>query len=81
MGSAAVCRCWLFLLNAQAIKKSLTSRFFYFRLFRFLQPSLTASFSGIDLTLSCFLSSLISTMQGSPILNGKAVSSLTFVGI
>jgi hypothetical protein len=52
----------------------------YFRLFRFLQPSSVASFSEIGFTISVRFSSLISTKQGAPILNGKAVSSLTFVG-
>jgi hypothetical protein len=53
----------------------------HLRLIRFRQPNSTASFSEIVFTISCLFSSLISTKQGAPILKGKAVSSLTFVGI
>jgi len=50
----------------------------YFRLTRFRQPNSLASSSETGLTTS--LPSSISTEQGAPILNGKAVSSLIFVG-
>lgn len=52
----------------------------HFTLIRFRQPSFVASFSEIGFTMSCLFSSLIVTRQGIPILKGKAVSSLTFVG-
>ncbi len=45
------------------------------------QPSLIASFSETGLTSNVFLSSVISTEQGIPTLNGNAVSSLIFVGM
>ena len=51
-----------------------------FPLIRFRQPSFAASFSEIGFTTSWPSFSLIATKHGMPILNGKAVSSLTFVG-